>query len=734
MINTDIPIQKSKDDLLNRSEFAEQLAKAILEYKQDESFNIGLYGKWGSGKTSIINMVEEKLNESGEEKKRLVLRFNPWLFSNSTQLVQQFFRQLAGVIGESSSDTNQKISKGLEIFGTLVSVVPGASPIGALVSLFGKVIGDHQKENLQKMKDEIIEDLKQAEFKLVIIIDDIDRLSDNEIRVIFQLIKSVADFPNTIYLLAFDDEVVSKALDKFQDGKGKEYLEKIIQIPIVLPQIHDEQLSRLFLNKLEKIIGDIPEDKWDKTHWSNLYAYAIKPLLSNLRDVNRLNNTIAFKFSPLRHEVYIINFIALTVIEVFAPQLYRQIPIYKSKFCGAFSNYSTDDKNKKEVKEIVEKILLEIEDDKKRASIYEVLKWTFPKIKSVDGNNFLGGNYTDYSESVLKGCIYNEHHFDKYFSLYIKESLSLKEVEYIIFESTKEILEEKILEINQKYQVKHFLEHVTQVAIKFRNNKLKEDRINFLLYGLIKNKGDFIDPEMNSMTFDTVEINYQRVIRFLLFALPTKEKRFESIKNIFINTNISLSEKMKVLLNLEQDVGRYIIPAPETTEEKETILSVQQVQKLEEICKGLTIGAINQNQLIEETNFLIIRYFQEFENKFIDDIVFTKYINSLKKDDRLMAKLLLSFVRHGSSDGEKTWDISKKRIHEYFVVDKVYKQMKKWMLTKESLALFQKEREDIVAFLYFVDNEKNSDFLLGSGVTLSNIKKYAEENKIKLDD
>jgi len=84
MFNADSPITTEKDDLLNRDTFAKQLAKAIMSYNQLSSFNIGLYGEWGSGKTSVINMVEENIISLTSEltKKPVIIRFNPWLFSD----------------------------------------------------------------------------------------------------------------------------------------------------------------------------------------------------------------------------------------------------------------------------------------------------------------------------------------------------------------------------------------------------------------------------------------------------------------------------------------------------------------------------------------------------------------------------------------------------------------------------------------------------------------------------
>ena len=98
MFKPDQPIYSKKDDILGRSSFAEALGDAILSYKEKDSVVVGLFGEWGSGKTSVINMALEHIDtisENKEYERPVIIKFNPWNFSEQNQLIAQFFRQLS---------------------------------------------------------------------------------------------------------------------------------------------------------------------------------------------------------------------------------------------------------------------------------------------------------------------------------------------------------------------------------------------------------------------------------------------------------------------------------------------------------------------------------------------------------------------------------------------------------------------------------------------------------------
>ena len=90
-------------------------------------------------------------------------------------------------------------------------------------------------------------------------VDDIDRLEAEEMRQLFTVIKALADFPNVIYLLAFDQAVVVQAIEKYSGMPGQAYLEKIIQVPFVVPHVDRTVLLNGLANRLEEILEGTPE-------------------------------------------------------------------------------------------------------------------------------------------------------------------------------------------------------------------------------------------------------------------------------------------------------------------------------------------------------------------------------------------------------------------------------------------------------------------------------------------
>lgn len=152
MFNPDLPIKNSNEDMLNRGSFAESLADTIMQYSFSSSFTIGLYGKWGSGKTSLLNMVLDNIERSN--KNTIILRFNPWLCTDSKQLIAQFFKQMANTIKLKNPKKDhvwELIDQYADIFD-MASLIPVA---GSIVAMGGKILAKKAKKHIDQLTNNL---------------------------------------------------------------------------------------------------------------------------------------------------------------------------------------------------------------------------------------------------------------------------------------------------------------------------------------------------------------------------------------------------------------------------------------------------------------------------------------------------------------------------------------------------------------------------------------------------
>ena len=445
MFKPDQPIKSYKEDILSRHPFAQSLGNAILSYKEKDSIVIGLFGAWGSGKTSIINMALEHIyfisKNKTDDKKPIVIRFNPWNYSDQNQLVTQFFRQLSvGLRRPNYASDAKKAGERLETYAKFFeafTLVPTVGPIAAVFSKIFKNIGsatrswgDLKSNDLNAIRAELNELLAKQPHKIIVVIDDIDRLNNTEIRQVFQLIKSLGDFPNTIYLLAFDKDVVINALKKVQEGSGIEYLEKVVQIPFEIPLISKQEVEQLLFSQLDELIKDIPENKWDQTYWGNIYHSGLKHFFRNIRDVTRYINSLRFSFGMVKGEVNAIDFLAITGIQVFFPEVYYGIRDNKDIFSGVYSDYGRSDETKKQDKKRCDEIIGRA-NELPQELLKDFLKRLFPKLEAIYGNTHYGD---DWLHDWRRDCrICSPDIFDVFFRLSLpKAEISQKEFETIL--------------------------------------------------------------------------------------------------------------------------------------------------------------------------------------------------------------------------------------------------------------------------------------------------------------
>ena len=290
----DAPIRAAEEDVLGRAELASAFSEQLLSLDFTEGLVVGVLGPWGSGKTSFINLARRNLESSGIA----ILDFNPWMFSGAEQLVESFFVELSSQLKVRPGLT--EVGSSLKDYGEIfsgMSWLPVVGPLMERVRLATKILAKtlpRRKEGVSGRRDKVKNALSALDKPLVVVVDDIDRLTTPEIRNIFKLVRLTANFPNVIYITAFDRERVEKALTE-QGIPGREYLEKILQLGIDLPAAPAHLLDKQILRAIEGALSGMDNVcRVDENIWPDVFGEVIRPLLRNMRDVTPAASVLAY--------------------------------------------------------------------------------------------------------------------------------------------------------------------------------------------------------------------------------------------------------------------------------------------------------------------------------------------------------------------------------------------------------------------------------------------------------
>ena len=381
MINSDIPVKEVQNDLFGYASLAEKIASGIRNYQDKDGVVIGLYGQWGSGKTSMLNFIRNYLEKAGDQNAppALVILFNPWLFSHRDDLIVRFFHQLEQEFKKYELDGkfSAKIKQiNWRYFAQYsLKLIPTPDPVSQVaLSMVSDAIGV-SNPTLEDIKDKIIQNLTELDFRIVVMIDDVDRLEPDEIRQIFQLVKLVANFPNIIYIIALDyKQTVSSMLA--QINNPQQYLEKIIQVPFNMPHISKSILQNVLIDKLNHIFEIVQPHEFDQAYWNTVFPH-VSVYFDTPRDVVRMMNTFSMTYSLNAKNVNVVDFFVIETLRVFELDLYEHLVVNQDKLVG-FRNMS-DAKRDQEMQSFLEECAGKTNEYKE--SVKKLLRIIFPIFK-----------------------------------------------------------------------------------------------------------------------------------------------------------------------------------------------------------------------------------------------------------------------------------------------------------------------------------------------------------------
>lgn len=369
----DAPILSKSDDRLSRAALAERIACDLSTIRSDRSVVIGLSGPWGSGKTSFLNMIEQYLKYEMSSSCIPFIRFNPWLIENEDALLGELLAEIRRGIEDLGAGPKamrrEDISKTIHYLdryelrlidalgnnvATMIAGIVGDSDTAILgtritswaLKVLLKIVLrhiDNASKTMEQSKAELVGCLKRLDGNIVVVIDDVDRLSDSSIRKLVKLVALTASLPHIIYILSYDKRVMEGALSGVQslDGSlkhvsGREYLDKVVQIPIELPPMSRLQTEILLETSINATIEASPFDM-DEDEKRRLISVAdclVIPSLTTPRALTRFKNVLNFRMIQSGKEICPADLIGMSALEVFKPEIYSWIWRHRSRICS----------------------------------------------------------------------------------------------------------------------------------------------------------------------------------------------------------------------------------------------------------------------------------------------------------------------------------------------------------------------------------------------------------------
>lgn len=435
----DSPLDGDKGDLFGRLPYAKKIADVLANLDKDSSYVVGLYSKWGYGKTSTINMIKKSLENISDVE---ILDLEPWNYSSDKELAANLLYELMdklGILPKTKQAKGFFRRKSQAISGAISQVSSSASfkpndnvTIGAgniagttllLINLLSSTRG------YKSQRQEIEKTLQENGKHLVVFIDDIDRLDSEKILNVFKLVKSVANIRGVTYFLSFDEQIVADSISESLPKKqgGKEYVDKIIQIPIVLPLIDRSDLDKYVDEKIEGVLSQnrirVEEDEWRDLQ---LVYQQAKQKLDTPRSVNRFSNSLLFAIPLIKDEVNIVDLVSIELLRVTYPELYERIRnnrdlLTKVRYDDGYGSRSDEEKAKK-IRREYEKAFADNQE------WLDLLAIMFPNVKK----HYFGGTFYGEDESSVNRKykrLRSYEYFNRYFTYSVGKG-ELSDVEF----------------------------------------------------------------------------------------------------------------------------------------------------------------------------------------------------------------------------------------------------------------------------------------------------------------
>lgn len=269
-----------KQDELGHGPYAKVLAKFIMSPSLETPFTVGIFGPWGTGKSTFMYNLANILEDSYQDKS-LKVTFEPWQFQEREEvwkaLLLTVLQDLEALVVAKFGREKPEVRR---IFGTIQKLTLGVAKIAfdkilekttagiITVDDVSKAYHSTAQDNtrfintfsqeFKNLVEEIFKilDVSKKEGRIFVYIDDLDRCTPDNAMMVLEAIKLFFDLKGCVFIVGIDKEIVQRGIELKYDQhkliKGQDYLDKMIQLPFSLPPINPDR----FLTYARNLIMD----------------------------------------------------------------------------------------------------------------------------------------------------------------------------------------------------------------------------------------------------------------------------------------------------------------------------------------------------------------------------------------------------------------------------------------------------------------------------------------------
>lgn len=579
ILSADKPLAHLEGDRLGFAPYARYLAQIVAYRCPDNGLVIAICGPWGSGKSTLINFILRSLEALPEPERPYIIHFSPWLFSGESDLTGRFFQQVLSEFAKWGKGFTA-LRRTVADYAEIVEKAP--IPLASLSGAAAKAIRP-ATQDVHSLKGKIAKLLASKKRRILTVIDDVDRLTAEEVRQLFRVLKAVADFPNMTYLLAFDRQMVIKALEHEQATDGEAYLEKIVQATFDVPRFDPLALHRMLFEQLDRVLEGTPNELFEQTRWGNVFHEGIKHFIETPRDITRLINVLSATYAPFKNEVNPVDFFGLETLRLFCPVAYAAMRNRPELFAGVGTMGLLEETEKKAITAYHDKWLKKVPAIHQEAVKHLMIR-VFPRLEGIWGNMNYGTDFLASWRKALRVCSPSRYPVYFHYSLpsgYIsneemQSALSIAGDAQLFSNTLTALASERNLDGTSRLRT--FLE----VFADYVRKEVRSEQIPGIL-GAFMNIGDTLLMECDDRTslydFGGNELRIGWVLWPLLMRL-TPEDRFALLKTSFHHGKaIALMVDKTAFFGSQQ--GKYGTETPGP--ENEWLVSAPQLVELESV-------------------------------------------------------------------------------------------------------------------------------------------------------